>query len=662
MPQDTNDNELSLVSLFDAATERSAPAGGVTQGTQTKALARSRSDQTLDAARQLLAQRTVIKQRFQLEKLLGFGGMGIVFKARDLRKVEAQDRAPWVAIKLLNEEFRKHPDALISLQREARKSQALVHPNIIRVFDFDRDDDVVFMTMEFLQGQDLNQYIQRHPQGVGIEQTRQIAREIGSALQYAHDNQIVHTDLTPKNVFLTDEGRIRVLDFGIAQAIALADTLPANGDDTAFDPASLGGVTPAYAGMERLQGMTPEPADDVYALGCIVYLLLTGTHPYKGRTALEAESLKIRPARIKNISSRQWRALQKALALSRAQRYQRAQDFIAEFAPPLRVITRLAVFGASLVVLVIGVLGYQSLVSMDAQRENAAQLAEHQRELATRQAQQSLAAEQSAVKQAQTLLEYLALAETLLAQERFDEAQLYLQRVRTNAPQHQDLLPLEQKLLDARAAYQKQQSDLAADNLKLDQLLAEADQFVRAGEFRRAETQLAEMQKIAPGHRNMSRLEAQLKQARAELKLADAESARQQLLAEQRARQQAQASLQHAQQLLQHAQQLLQQAQQLLDKRPATPENFASARQLMLQSQRESPDFGAVASQLQQLPQRYIEAVQRLLGEENYPAAEGFLQAALAMAPQSTELLALRAELAALQAEGEEEAVVPTSF
>jgi serine/threonine protein kinase len=655
MPQDTKDKTRSTVSLFDAATEHSAPAEGVTEGVQAEALRRSRSDQALHAARQLLAQRTVIKQRFQLEELLGFGGMGIVFKARDLRKVEARDREPWVAIKLLNEEFKKHPDALISLQREARKSQALVHPNIIQVFDFDRDDDVVFLTMEFLQGQDLNQYIQRHPEGVGSAQTVQIARQIGAALQYAHDNQIVHTDLTPKNVFLTDKGRIRVLDFGIAQAMALADTLPANGDDTAFDPAGLGGVTPAYAGLERLQGMQPEPADDIYALACIVYLLLTGTHPYKGRTALEAESLGIRPARVKNISARQWRALQKALELSRDQRYQRVQDFLAEFAPPLRVITRLAVFGVSLVVLIIAVLGYQSLVSMDVQRENAAQLAQHQRELATRQAQQSLAAEQSAIKQAQTLLEYLALAKTLLAQERFDEAQLYLQRVRTTAPQHPDLLPLEKKLLDARAVYQKQQSELAADNLKLDQLLAEADQFLRAGEFQRAEVLLAEMQKIAPDHRKISRLEAQLKQARAELKFANAERARQQLLTEQRARQQTQASLQHSQQLLQ-------QAQQLLDKRPATPENFASARQLMLESQRQSPDFGAVASQLQQLPQRYLEAVRRLLSEDNYPAAEVFLEAALTVAPHSAELVTLQAELDTLQAEQEKEAVVPTSF
>lgn len=653
MPQDTNDNELSSVSLFDAATERRAPEQGVTEDAQAEALARTRSHQALHAARQLLAQRTVIKQRFALEELLGFGGMGTVFKARDLRKVEARDRAPWVAIKLLNEEFKQHPDALVSLQREARKSQALAHPNIIQVFDFDRDHDLVFMTMELLEGQDLNQYIQRNPEGVGIEPTVQIARQIGSALQYAHDNQIVHTDLTPKNVFLTEDGQIRVLDFGIAQAIAMADALPASGDDTAFDPATLGGITPAYAGRERLQGMNPEPTDDVYALACIVYQLLTGRHPYKGRSALEAESLRIRPARIKNISARKWRALQKALALSRSQRYAGAQDFLDEFAPPLRVITRVAVFGGALVALIIGVLGYQALESRDAQRQNAAQLEEHQRELAARQAQQSLAAERSAAEQAQTMLEYLALAETLLAQERFDEAQLYLQRVGSSTPQHPDLLPLEQKLMDARESYQKRQSDLAARNLKLDQLLAAAGQSLRAGDLQRAERLLAEMQSIAQDHRNISRLEAQLKQARAELELARAERARQQLLEEQQARQQAQA-------LLQSAQLSLQEAQRLLDQRPATPENFASARQLLLESQRQSPGSGAATSQLEQLPQRYIETVQRLMGEKNYPAAQDFLQAAMEAVPQSTELVALREELAALQAE--EEAVVPTSF
>ena len=100
-----------------------------------------------------LERGAVLKGRFVLENVVGRGGMGVVFRAKDLRKEEAQDRDPYVAIKILNDEFRRHPESLKALQREARKSQALAHPNIVNVFDFDRDGATVYMTMEFLEGE-----------------------------------------------------------------------------------------------------------------------------------------------------------------------------------------------------------------------------------------------------------------------------------------------------------------------------------------------------------------------------------------------------------------------------------------------------------------------------------------------------------------------------
>jgi len=90
---------------------------------------------------------SVLKGRFVLESIIGHGGMGIVFKAKDLRKEEAQDRNPYIAVKVLNEEFKQHPESLKALQRESRKAQDLAHPNISTVFDFDRDGGNVFMTM-----------------------------------------------------------------------------------------------------------------------------------------------------------------------------------------------------------------------------------------------------------------------------------------------------------------------------------------------------------------------------------------------------------------------------------------------------------------------------------------------------------------------------------
>src|SRR6476661_4572406 len=108
-----------------------------------------------------------INGRFVLEECLGFGGMGTVYKALDLRKLEASDRKPYIAIKVLNVQFRGHPKSLIALQREAKKAQTLAHPNIVTVYDFDRDGSMVYLTMEYLAGKPLSQML-RAPAFVGM--------------------------------------------------------------------------------------------------------------------------------------------------------------------------------------------------------------------------------------------------------------------------------------------------------------------------------------------------------------------------------------------------------------------------------------------------------------------------------------------------------------
>ena len=102
-----------------------------------------------------------------IEEAVGEGGMGLVFKARDRRREEARDRHPFVAIKVLGEDFKSHPDSLIALQREARRMQQLSHPNIASVYDFDRDGPHVYLVMELLEGESLDRVLARHP-GVGL--------------------------------------------------------------------------------------------------------------------------------------------------------------------------------------------------------------------------------------------------------------------------------------------------------------------------------------------------------------------------------------------------------------------------------------------------------------------------------------------------------------
>ncbi|QCP49913.1 DUF4384 domain-containing protein [Trinickia violacea] len=256
--------------------------------------------------------------RFVLEECLGVGGMGTVYKALDLRKLEASDRMPYIAIKVLNVQFRGQPTSLIALQREARKAQTLAHRNIVTVYDFDRDGPMVYLTMEYLSGKPLSKTL-RAPDFTGMpyEKASPIINGMGRALAYAHERGFVHCDFKPANVFITDGGEVKVIDFGIARVFQRPDE---DTDVTIFDPASLGGITPAYASPEMFEHREPDPRDDVYALACVTYELLTGHHPFDRLSATQARSEKRQPERPKNLDRRQWKTLSEALSFDRASR------------------------------------------------------------------------------------------------------------------------------------------------------------------------------------------------------------------------------------------------------------------------------------------------------------------------------------------------------
>jgi serine/threonine protein kinase len=255
--------------------------------------------------------------------------MGTVYKGRDLLKVEACDKNPFVALKVLNEDFKKHPDAFIALQREASRQQRLAHPNIATVYDFDRSGNTVFLTMEFLEGQPLNTYMRRHVRprgGLPFAQAYPIIRGLGLALSYAHERDIVHSDFKPANCFITTSGTVKVLDFGIARAIKGQD----DGEKSVFDPSRLGALTPAYASPEMLTGEDPDPRDDVYALACLAYELLSGQHPFDRKSATHAREKKMTPAPIRGLTRAQMRALTRALSLIRAKRTSSVNAFLEE--------------------------------------------------------------------------------------------------------------------------------------------------------------------------------------------------------------------------------------------------------------------------------------------------------------------------------------------
>ncbi len=275
----------------------------------------------------------VLRGRFKLDSVLGVGGMGSVFLGSDLIKVRAKDKQPRVALKVLNEDFKQHPDSFIALQREASRQQKLAHPNIATVYDFDQTEDgLAFLVMELLEGQPLNEFIKkvvRPKSGLPFSEALPMVQGLGAALVYAHERSIVHSDFKPGNCFLTKDGQMKVLDFGIARAVKNPGA--AEGETTIFDPGKLGALTPAYASTEMLEGEEPDPRDDIYALACVTYELLTGKHPFNKIPANKARDNGLVPEAVKGLTRKQWRGLEHGLAFTRDQRSQTTAQFLIEF-------------------------------------------------------------------------------------------------------------------------------------------------------------------------------------------------------------------------------------------------------------------------------------------------------------------------------------------
>jgi serine/threonine protein kinase len=271
---------------------------------------------------------SILRDRFVLVEELGRGGMGVVYKAYDRSRGDVKER--YVAIKVLNEEFKRHPLAVRSLQREARKAQKLAHPNIVGVHDFDRDGGNVYMVMEYLSGRSLDLVLKEDGQrGIPSGPAKEIIEGLAAALSYAHEQDIVHCDFKPSNAFLLRDGKVKVLDFGIARA---APSVAEKGDTTLFDAGDLGAISPAYASLEMLQREQPDVRDDVYSFACVSYELLTGCHPYQRLDAVKAYQAGLEPRRLGKMSRREWRALKRGLAFRRSDRYPTIDALASELA------------------------------------------------------------------------------------------------------------------------------------------------------------------------------------------------------------------------------------------------------------------------------------------------------------------------------------------
>ncbi|HEX8939600.1 MAG TPA: protein kinase, partial [Candidatus Limnocylindrales bacterium] len=210
----------------------------------------------------------VIGGRYRLVELLGEGGMATIYRAHDAQ-LERD-----VAVKLLRPEYGRDPDFVARFRAEAQNAASLSHPGIVSVFDFGTDPAGPFIVMEYVEGEDLATLLRRN----GPLPPRRAARltaEVARALEAAHERGIVHRDVKPSNVLLASDGRVKVVDFGIARALSEAQlTLPGT---------TLGSVH--YFSPEQARGEQATPASDVYALGILLFELLAGRRPWEGDSA-----------------------------------------------------------------------------------------------------------------------------------------------------------------------------------------------------------------------------------------------------------------------------------------------------------------------------------------------------------------------------------------
>lgn len=288
----------------------------------------SNRSQTIRHASITLSIGDTLSQRYKLVESLGSGGMSEVYKAKDLYAESAGDKHPFVAVKVLSNEFSDHPDAVTIMQREAKKTRELSHPNIVQVFDFIFEDNLCYIVMELLEGESLDKLIKRsRPNGLPKSGVMKVTHQMCSALSFAHNKGVLHSDLKPSNIFITNNQDVKIFDFGVARALKQQIdeyAVQTHNDEPEFD---VGGFTPAYASPNMLNNQPIDVRDDVYGLACITYEMLTSKHPYDRTPADKALSKQLKPQKCKKLSPFAWNGLKKGLALQHNDRIATVDQF-----------------------------------------------------------------------------------------------------------------------------------------------------------------------------------------------------------------------------------------------------------------------------------------------------------------------------------------------
>lgn len=260
---------------------------------------------------------------YEIQSPLGAGGMGEVYRARDTRLERI------VAIKILPAAFASDADRLVRFQQEARILSALNHPNLLTIFDVGNQDSSYYLVCELLEGETLRERLNSGP--LTLRKAVDYGIQMANGLGAAHDKGIVHRDLKPDNIFVTKDGRVRILDFGLAKS-----TVAVEGDTaTIASPATMPGAvmgTVGYMSPEQVRGKTIDLRSDIFSFGAILYEMVAGQRAFHGNSSVETMNaiLKEDPPEIstatRNISPATERLIRRCLEKAPEERFQSARD------------------------------------------------------------------------------------------------------------------------------------------------------------------------------------------------------------------------------------------------------------------------------------------------------------------------------------------------
>jgi predicted Ser/Thr protein kinase len=262
----------------------------------------------------------LIADRYELEEVVGTGGMSSVFRAHD-RQLERL-----VAIKILHEHYAEDPEYLERFRREARAVAKLSHPNIVTVIDRGDDDGRQYIVFEHVDGENLKELVLRSGR-LSVRRALELALAVADGLAFAHDHGLVHRDVKPQNVLLSNEGEVKVTDFGIARSLHMEHGVTQTGT-------VIG--TGEYLAPEQASGKPISPATDVYSLGVVLWELLAGDVPFVGENfvAVALRHVNEPPPSLRerrpDVSPRLDAAVQRALAKDPARRFPSMTAFAKE--------------------------------------------------------------------------------------------------------------------------------------------------------------------------------------------------------------------------------------------------------------------------------------------------------------------------------------------